>query len=152
MYFLQHLLFPGRLVSAEAEQEAKRTEDCITCVEDLKEEQKERLKQLPVDVQQVFSLFESLPLLSTPDAFSPSFPVGRLPESIRKPEAYTSAVYQLLKAIDPVIAQRWHWRDIRKVSRSLQVFMQTGRMHSAIMEEQAQAPQESQSVLLPWYD
>lgn len=150
MYFLQHLLFPGNLVSAQDNIEELKPQNGVTArirsFDHLEEEQKTRFAQLSPEVQKIFSDFEKMPLVSTPTSFPPGFPKESLPDSLQDPEAYTAAVFQCLKAIDPVMAEKWHWRDIRKVSRSLQVFLQTGRLHSAIMQEQSKTLQGAQYV------
>lgn len=46
------------------------------------------------------------------------------------------AVLQRLKEIDPVMAERWHPGDVRKIRRSLEIFLLTGRKASDIYEEQ----------------
>jgi len=46
-------------------------------------------------------------------------------------------LYTLLRIIDPVMASRWHWRDTRKVLRSLEIIKETGRKASDIVAEQA---------------
>jgi tRNA dimethylallyltransferase len=63
-----------------------------------------------------------------------------LPESL--PSASDDAegafkFHTLLNAIDPVMASRWHWRDTRKVLRSLEIIKETGRRASDIVAEQA---------------
>lgn len=149
MYFLQHLLFPGKLVSAQDNDEEVKPEAVtgrITKFDDLDEQQRIRVSGLAPEVQRLLFDFEKMPLVSTPTSFPPGFPVDALACSLRDPETYTTAVYQCLKAVDPVMAERWHWRDIRKVSRSLQVFLQTGHRHSSIMQEQAETLQEAQYV------
>ena len=45
-------------------------------------------------------------------------------------------VYRALQAVDPDRAKKLHPNDRRKVIRSLQVFIQTGRAHSELIEEQ----------------
>lgn len=152
MYFLQHLLFPGKLVSAEEREQADVASYKVKDLSDLAEQQRQQVQCLPTDFQELLFSFAQLPPVSTPNAFPPDFPVAKLPPTLQSSEKYTSAVYQCLQAVDPDMAQRWHWRDIRKVSRSLQVFLQTGRQHSAIMREQAQTVQETQyvrEILLP---
>ncbi|KAI8902008.1 IPP transferase-domain-containing protein [Globomyces pollinis-pini] len=42
----------------------------------------------------------------------------------------TAPFHDTLKQIDPVMAQRWHPNDIRKIRRSLEVFYTTGISHS----------------------
>lgn len=41
-----------------------------------------------------------------------------------------------LKEVDPVMAQRWHPKDVRKIRRSLEIYFQTGRRASDIYAEQ----------------
>ncbi|KAI8053521.1 tRNA isopentenyltransferase putative [Syncephalis plumigaleata] len=48
----------------------------------------------------------------------------------------TGALYERLQQVDPIMAQRWHPNDRRKIIRSLQVYEKTGRRHSDIMLEQ----------------
>jgi len=48
------------------------------------------------------------------------------------------AMHRLLQALDPIVASRWHWRDTRKVLRSLRVIAETGRLPSEIIAEQSE--------------
>lgn len=48
------------------------------------------------------------------------------------------AMHRLLQTLDPAIASRWHWRDTRKVHRSLRIIAETGRLPSAIVAEQSE--------------
>ncbi|KAL9121727.1 MAG: hypothetical protein Q9187_001721, partial [Circinaria calcarea] len=41
-----------------------------------------------------------------------------------------------LRKVDPEMAQRWHPKDSRKIRRSLEIWLQTGRKASTIYEEQ----------------
>jgi tRNA dimethylallyltransferase len=41
-----------------------------------------------------------------------------------------------LKEVDPVMADRWHPKDTRKIYRSLQIYLQTGKPASQIYNEQ----------------
>ncbi|CAI7583176.1 unnamed protein product [Penicillium pancosmium] len=41
-----------------------------------------------------------------------------------------------LREVDPVMAQRWHPKDVRKIRRSLEIYFQTGRRASDIYAEQ----------------
>ena len=43
----------------------------------------------------------------------------------------------LLSALDPVMAARWHWKDTRKVLRSLRIIKNTGRQPSEIIFQQS---------------
>ena len=49
------------------------------------------------------------------------------------------AMHRLLQALDPAVASRWHWRDTRKVFRSLRIITETGRLPSDIFAEQSEA-------------
>jgi tRNA dimethylallyltransferase len=46
-------------------------------------------------------------------------------------------LHKLLTALDEPIAQRWHWRDTRKVIGSLRVIKDTGKVPSEIITEQS---------------
>lgn len=48
------------------------------------------------------------------------------------------AIHKLLQALDPAVASRWHWRDTRKVLRSLRIIAETGRLPSEIIAEQSE--------------
>ncbi|RUP49113.1 Trit1 protein [Jimgerdemannia flammicorona] len=45
-------------------------------------------------------------------------------------------LYERLKEVDPVMANRWHPSDRRKIRRSLETYLQTGKRHSEIIKEQ----------------
>ena len=49
------------------------------------------------------------------------------------------AMHRLLQALDPAVASRWHWRDTRKVFRSLRIIAETGKQPSEIFAEQSEA-------------
>jgi len=48
-------------------------------------------------------------------------------------------LHALLSALDPPVAARWHWKDTRKVLRSLRIMKDTGRKPSEIISEQSQS-------------
>lgn len=48
----------------------------------------------------------------------------------------TEVMWNRLKEVDPVMADRWHPKDRRKIRRSLEIFLTTGRRASDIYEEQ----------------
>jgi tRNA dimethylallyltransferase len=65
----------------------------------------------------------------------------------------TEVILEELKKVDPVMADRWHPNDRRKIQRSLEIYLQTGKPASKFYEEQkqrkadaAQNSEESQ----PW--
>jgi tRNA dimethylallyltransferase len=47
------------------------------------------------------------------------------------------ALYNLLQALDPPVAARWHWRDTRKVLRNLDIMKESGKKVSEILQEQS---------------
>lgn len=51
-------------------------------------------------------------------------------------EDTTEAMWKKLKEVDPVMADRWHPNDRRKIRRSLEIFLTTGKRASDIYDEQ----------------
>lgn len=51
-------------------------------------------------------------------------------------EDTTEAMWKKLKEVDPVMADRWHPNDRRKIRRSLEIFLTTGKRASDIYAEQ----------------
>ena len=62
-------------------------------------------------------------------------------------DASTEAMMDELKKVDPAIANRWHPNDRRKIRRSLEICLRTGRPASQIYSEQANANVETISKL-----
>lgn len=54
----------------------------------------------------------------------------------------TDALYAKLKEVDPIMANRWHPSDHRKIRRSLEIWYQTGKLASEHYHEQALEKQE----------
>lgn len=50
--------------------------------------------------------------------------------------ANTEDILKKLREVDPVMADRWHPNDRRKIQRSLEIYLTTGRRASDIYEEQ----------------
>ncbi|KAI9892375.1 MAG: hypothetical protein M1814_001577 [Vezdaea aestivalis] len=50
----------------------------------------------------------------------------------------TTTLIEQLRAVDPVMADRWHPNDRRKIQRSLEIYLTTGRKASDIYMEQIQ--------------
>jgi tRNA dimethylallyltransferase len=48
----------------------------------------------------------------------------------------TSNILEKLREVDPVMADRWHPNDRRKIQRSLEMYLRTGKPASQIYEEQ----------------
>ncbi|GJJ79139.1 tRNA dimethylallyltransferase [Entomortierella parvispora] len=62
-------------------------------------------------------------------------------EEVRANEAFlrdsdTATLYQKLKEVDPLMANKWHENDRRKITRSLQVFFETGECQSDLIKKQ----------------
>ena len=51
----------------------------------------------------------------------------------------TEAMIEKLKEVDPKMADRWHPNDRRKIRRSLEIFLMTGRKASDVYAEQKEA-------------
>lgn len=66
----------------------------------------------------------------------------------------TDVLLEELKKVDPVMAERWHPNDRRKIQRSLEIFLQTGKRSSEIYAEQREKKQSASeipfSTLLFW--
>ncbi|KAK8151233.1 IPP transferase-domain-containing protein, partial [Phyllosticta citrichinensis] len=58
----------------------------------------------------------------------------------------TEVLLAKLRELDPVMADRWHPRDRRKIRRSLQICLRTGRPASQMYEEQHARRQTSNAV------
>jgi tRNA dimethylallyltransferase len=58
-------------------------------------------------------------------------------------DAPTDVVLQKLREVDPVMADRWHPNESRKIRRSLEVYFQTGRPASEIYAEQKRLTREA---------
>lgn len=49
----------------------------------------------------------------------------------------TNVILAKLREVDPIMADRWHPNDRRKIQRSLEIFLKTGKTASQTYEEQA---------------
>jgi tRNA dimethylallyltransferase len=61
----------------------------------------------------------------------------------------TEKLLAKLQQVDPVMAERWHPNDRRKIQRSLEIYLQTGRKASEIYAEQRLAQSTSSSSADP---
>lgn len=123
-YWMQHLLFPNRLVSKQISPSRCSTSPAWS------EELKASISSLPPEL---LSLLESLPQ-EAPSAKSD-------PDQAFK-------LHSLLSVLDPGIAQRWHWKDTRKVLRNLEIFKESGRRPSEIMVEQSTTQADTKARLV----
>lgn len=60
------------------------------------------------------------------------------PSAISHPQD-AMLLHKLLTALDEPVAQRWHWKDTRKVMGSIRVIKDTGKTPSEIIAEQSKA-------------
>lgn len=63
-------------------------------------------------------------------------PVDNLEDNYPILKEPTEVLLEKLQEIDPVMADRWHPNDRRKIQRSLEIYLQTGRKASDIYAEQ----------------
>lgn len=56
----------------------------------------------------------------------------------------TEVILEELKKVDPAMASKWHPKDRRKIQRSLEIYLQTGRPASELYAEQAERKLSSQ--------
>lgn len=61
-------------------------------------------------------------------------------------EAPTVEILHKLREVDPVMADRWHPDDRRKIRRSLEIWLQTGRKASDLYEAQQRKTQGKRNV------
>ncbi|WFD34894.1 leukotriene-A4 hydrolase [Malassezia cuniculi] len=124
-YYLQHFLFPGRLVSADEGEPDKESLERLA----------RRISALPAEQQALWSTLDAEV------------------QSNAAPPANADQMWGLLKVLDPESAARWHYNDHRKVLRSLRILRDTGRSQSewaALQGERDEKPRDSPRRLLFW--
>jgi tRNA dimethylallyltransferase len=89
------------------------------------------VSELPEDLRAVFEALPDVPL-----------PISDDPDAALK-------LHRLLAALDPTVSARWHWKDVRKVLRSLVIIKETGRKNSDIIAEQSSNSVGPRWVRLP---
>ncbi|KAF9390014.1 hypothetical protein BGX21_011575 [Mortierella sp. AD011] len=60
----------------------------------------------------------------------------------------TLTLYKKLQEVDPVMANKWHENDRRKITRSLQIFFETGECQSDLIKKQ-HALSDSERLRMP---
>jgi tRNA dimethylallyltransferase len=111
-YWIQHLIFPNRLASDNS---SSSSDESVSISKDLANS----VASLP---PHLLSLFNDLP---------------RYPPSARTDPDAAFNLHTLLATLDPPIAQRWHWRDTRKILRSLCIIKEYGRRPSEMIDDQS---------------
>ncbi|KAG5938794.1 hypothetical protein E4U60_001172 [Claviceps pazoutovae] len=68
----------------------------------------------------------------------------------------TEVLLEELRKYDPIMAERWHPNDRRRITRSLEIYLHTGKPASQIYAEQearkaaAPASKKSDAITMPW--
>lgn len=62
----------------------------------------------------------------------------------------THLILQKLREVDPVMAERWHPDDRRKIKRSLEIYLTTGKRASDLYAEQQQTQKAINDARGPW--
>ncbi|GAA5910294.1 hypothetical protein JCM8208_003499 [Rhodotorula glutinis] len=158
-YYLQNLVFPGQLVGDISPSSRPSSPDptssssrpatpppvpaprTLADLADFPPPLLARITSLPSPLLALFLAFPSLPSLSSPSSLPPSFSLPLLPPSLRSPESLVPALYALLQHVDPPSAARWHWRDVRKVSRAIEIVW-TARTWDDVRDAQQERPSE----------
>lgn len=116
-YWIQHLLFPNRLANKEL---SSTPPGAVTPGALMSASLQHSISQL---TPHLLDLWTALPE-------SP-------PNAATHPEDALS-LHELLRALDHPVASRWHWKDTRKILRSLQIMKETSRTPSEIISEQSE--------------
>lgn len=118
-YWIQHLIFPNRLASKDM----PLTE--VAHANSWSQDLKDSIASLPSDL---LTLLTDLPL--------------EAPSAKLDPDKAFS-LHALLSALDPVMAKRWHWKDTRKVLRSLEILKESRKRPSDVILEQSKNTSDS---------
>ncbi|CAG8495141.1 8288_t:CDS:10, partial [Funneliformis caledonium] len=78
------------------------------------------------------------------DSFNANDKESNIDEEIL--DAKPEVVYKRLQEVDPVMASKWHQNDTRRVRRSLQIYMETGKPHSQWIKEQNDPKEKASSL------
>ena len=126
-YWIQHLIFPNRLISESRPQSPSPPGE-------------------PSWSEQLLLLIASLP----PDLLLLLQHLPDVPPSAKMNPDEAFRLHSLLSILDPVVSKRWHWKDTRKVLRSLQIIKECRQRPSDIIVEQSSTSTDSKprSVLM----
>lgn len=106
-YWLQHLLFPDRLAALKDGSGTPGPSPSF----------KQALASLSPEQHHIFDALATI-----------------VPEST--PPALALSLHGLLTTLDPIIANRWHWKDTRKVLRSLEIIQEHQSLASEVFAAQ----------------
>ncbi|RYP12409.1 hypothetical protein DL767_011320 [Monosporascus sp. MG133] len=87
------------------------------------------------------SLGDDNPRINVEEESSAQFPILNAP---------TDVLMNRLREVDPAMASRWHPSERRKIQRSLEIYLTTGKKASDIYAEQQRARQASRGARGPW--
>ncbi|KAJ3474244.1 hypothetical protein NLI96_g12571 [Meripilus lineatus] len=123
-YWIQHLIFPHRLATSPNDFHRDDSRSPSPTTQTSPSESTSFSNALASLTPDQLLSFQNLPKTS--------------PSASTEPDA-TFALHHLLASLDPVIAQRWHWKDSRKVLRSLEIMQEHRRLASELIREQSAA-------------
>lgn len=63
-------------------------------------------------------------------------------------EGPTEEIYQKLQEVDPAMAERWHPKDRRRIQRSLEIFLTSGKRASDIYAAQKESRAQAENVAI----
>ncbi|GAA5879550.1 hypothetical protein JCM16303_003248 [Sporobolomyces ruberrimus] len=155
-YYLQNLVFPNQLVSDVSEPRPpspipSNSPRTLGDIASFPPSIIEAVENLPDELRELFLALPALPATSTPDDFPQPFPLNLLPPRLRSPDTLTPALYRLLQLLDPSSAERWHWRDIRKVRRALDIVWEGRRWEDVVAAQQEKRSEGSRfRTLIFW--
>lgn len=116
-YWIQHLIFPERMASLDKSgHESPETNEAALPSAAFTN----ALASLPPEL---LSLFNNLP--------------EQAPSADLYPQLSLN-LHKLLAHVDPLVSQRWHWRDSRKVLTNLRIIQDNRRLASEVLKEQSQ--------------
>lgn len=116
-YWIQHLIFPERMASV-----------------DNSEDQSPETEQVPLPSAAFTDALASLPseLLTLFNDLPEQAPTADINPQLSRD------LHKLLTYLDPLVSQRWHWRDSRKVLTNLRIIQENRKLASEIIREQSQ--------------
>nr|CDI51130.1 related to leukotriene-A4 hydrolase [Melanopsichium pennsylvanicum 4] len=120
-YYLQHLLFPGRLITTSSIPQGNEAERGV--IVDLIADPAYR------------ALTESQKQLLHQVSAANTTKIDLAAKAAADP-ALGMELWTLLQNLDPSMASRWHYKDTRKVANSLRIYKESGRPHSCWIAEQ----------------